>query len=82
MISLRTLISQTLGVGEGSKKVALEYMNILNTLGPELKVLMDRSIREIETVTPSVSMVISNMRKGKVLIEPGYDGEFGKIMVR
>ncbi|MEK6726985.1 MAG: endonuclease Q family protein [Deltaproteobacteria bacterium] len=82
LISLRTLISQTLGVGEGSKKVALEYMNILNTLGPELKVLMDRSIREIETVTPSVSMVISNMRKGKVLIEPGYDGEFGKIMVR
>ena len=82
LISLRTLISQTLGVGEGEQKVALEYMNILNTLGPELKVLMDRSIREIETVTPSVSMVISNMRKGKVLIEPGYDGEFGKIMVR
>jgi uncharacterized protein (TIGR00375 family) len=82
LISLRTLISQTLGVGEGSKKVALEYMNILNTLGPELKVLMDTPIREIETVNRSIAMVISNMRKGKVLIEPGYDGEFGKIMVR
>src|SRR4030065_648910 len=82
LISLRTLISQTLGVGEGSKKVALEYMNILNTLGPELKVLMDTPIREIETVNRSIAMVISNMRKGKVSIEPGYDGEFGKTMVR
>ena len=81
LISLRTLISQTLGVGEGSKKVALEYMNILNTLGPELKVLMDTPIREIETVNRSIAMVISNMRKGKVSIEPGYDGEFGKVMV-
>ena len=82
LISLRTLLSQTLGVGEGSKKVALEYMNILNTLGPELKVLMDTSIREIETVNRSIAMLISNMRKGKVSIEPGYDGEFGKTMVR
>jgi PHP family Zn ribbon phosphoesterase len=69
-------------VGEGSKKVALEYMNILNTLGPELKVLMDTPICEIETVNRSIAMVISSMRKGKISIEPGYDGEFGKIMAR
>jgi len=81
LISLRTLISQTLGVGEGSKKVALEYMNILNTLGPELKILLDTPIREVETVNRAIAMVISNMRKGKVSIEPGYDGEFGKVMV-
>lgn len=81
LISLRTLISQTLGVGEGSKKVDLEYMKILNRLGPELKVLMDTPIREIETVSPSIAMVISDMRKGKVFVEPGYDGEFGKAKV-
>ena len=81
LISLRTLVSQTLGVGEGSKKVEKEYMNILNRLGPELKVLMDTPIQEIETVNPSIAMVISDMRKGKVFVEPGYDGEFGKAKV-
>lgn len=81
LISLCTLISQTLGVGEGSKKVALEYKSILNTLGPELIVLMGTPIREIETVNKPIAIVISDMRKGKVSIEPGYDGEFGKTMV-
>jgi PHP family Zn ribbon phosphoesterase len=42
---------------------------------------MDTPIREIETVKRSIAMVISNMRKGKISIEPGYDGEFGKVMV-
>lgn len=79
LISLRGLIAQTIGVGEGSKKVEREYMAILNSLGPELKIVMDTPLMEIEAVNPSIARVISNMRNGRVTIEPGYDGEFGKI---
>lgn len=81
LISLRGLIALTSGVGEGSKKVEREYMSILKTLGPELKILMERPLREIEAVNPLVAEVISNMRRGKVTIEPGYDGEYGKVQV-
>lgn len=81
LISLRGLIGQTFGLGDSSKKVEREYMNILETLGPELKVLTEAPIKEIESVSRSISLAISNMRKGKVEIEPGYDGEYGKIRV-
>ncbi len=81
LISLRGLIAQTISVGEGSKKVEREYMSILKSLGPELKILMDTPLREIEAVNPLIAEVISKMRKGRVTIEPGYDGEFGKVHI-
>ena len=81
LISLRGLIAHTLGLGEGSKKVEKEYMNILKALGPELEVLMDTPIKELESVNPSLSPAVSDIREGRVRIEPGYDGEYGKVMI-
>lgn len=80
LISLKGLISYSMGVGEASRKVEAEYMKILKTLGPELEVLMDIPIEELESVNPSISLAVSDIRKGRVRIEPGYDGEYGKIM--
>lgn len=82
LISLKGLLSAVLDIGEGSKKVEREYMKVLEVLGPELNVLMNTPISEIEAVNSPLAQAISDMREGKVLIEPGYDGEFGKIMVR
>lgn len=81
LISLKGLLSAVLDMGEGSKKVEREYMKVLEVLGPELNVLMNTPISEIEAVNSPLAQAISDMREGKVLIEPGYDGEFGKIMV-
>lgn len=81
LISLKGLISYSMGVGEASRKVEAEYMKILKTLGPELEVLMDIPIKELESVNPSISLAISDIRGGRVRIEPGYDGEYGEVMI-
>ncbi|MBM2839084.1 MAG: hypothetical protein HW415_1709, partial [Deltaproteobacteria bacterium] len=41
LISLKGIIAFVLGIGEGSKTVEREYLNIIEVLGPELKILMD-----------------------------------------
>lgn len=81
LISLKGLISYSMGVGEASRKVEAEYMKILKALGPELGVLMDIPVKELESVNPSISLAVSNIREGRVRIEPGYDGEYGKVMI-
>ncbi|MDO8446453.1 MAG: endonuclease Q family protein [Deltaproteobacteria bacterium] len=81
LISLKGLISYSMGVGEASRKVEAEYMKILKTIGPELEVLMDIPVKELESVNPSISLAVSNIREGRVRIEPGYDGEYGKVMI-
>lgn len=81
LISLKSLISVVLGSGEGSKKVDVGYMNILGTLGPELGVLMETPVEKIKGENPSIALAVSNMRAGRVKVEPGYDGEYGKVLV-
>lgn len=81
LIPLKTLISIALDIGEAGKRVDREYMNVLEVLGPELKLLVDTPIPDIEAVSPRLAATVSNMRTGRVKIEPGYDGEYGKVFV-
>ena len=49
-------------------------------MGSELGILLDSPIKEIESVAGErIAEGIKNMRKGKISINPGYDGEFGTI---
>ena len=46
----------------------------------DFKILLDFSREEIEKESlPEIAEGIMRMREGKVLIDPGYDGVYGKI---
>jgi len=82
VIPLAEIISETLKVGVNSKAVRNEYFKLLESLGNEFKILMDCTAEEIESAgTPQLAEAISRMRKGKVNIAPGFDGEYGKIKI-
>jgi PHP family Zn ribbon phosphoesterase len=56
------------------------YEDLLNTLGPELHILMDASVEAIkETGGLLLSKAIDRMRHNKVIRQEGYDGEYGVI---
>jgi len=81
-IPLHEVLSEILGVGPGSKKVAAEYFKLLDIFGPELDILMTTTPEQIdEAGFPKLAEALYRMRSGNVLIEAGYDGEFGKITV-
>ncbi|HOM92682.1 MAG TPA: UvrD-helicase domain-containing protein [Rectinema sp.] len=87
LIPLPELLAELLGTGSNSKKVASAYRGIIEKTDSEFALLMDKSEEEIEAIhTVGLSgellaLSIRRMRSGKVLIKPGYDGEYGIIHV-
>ncbi len=82
IIPLGEIIAEAKGVGAGSKTVNEEYKNLIRRFGNEMKILLETGKKEIEEVSSAeIAEGIDRVKKGKVRIEPGYDGEFGKVVI-
>jgi len=82
IIPLREILSELLGVGPNTKKVSYHYDRMLNQLGPELAILNTLEIDQIETLElPYLGEAIQRVRQNDVKLDPGYDGEFGKLIL-
>ena len=79
IIPLTEIISEILKVGPSSKKVDELYRQLLEKIGPEFYILKDAPIEDIKAVNEMIGEAIQRMRTGKVIIQPGYDGEYGII---
>jgi len=65
-----------------TRKVLTEYDKIINKLGSEFNILLEVSGEELKSATlPEIAEGIIRVREGKVNIEPGYDGVYGKINI-
>lgn len=82
LIPLPEILSEIMKVGVNSKAVGKEYLQLLERLGNELKILMDTPLEDIRREgSDLLSEAISRMRAGNVHIVPGYDGEYGKVKI-
>lgn len=82
IIPLPEIIAEVLKVGVNSKAVDNEYQNLLRKLGNEFKILMDVSLNDIEKASSQILReAIARIRSRDVHIEPGFDGEYGKIKI-
>jgi PHP family Zn ribbon phosphoesterase len=80
LIPLKEIIADLLKVGVGTKGVEKEYKNLIEKFGSEINILLNTSVSDLkETSLPEISEAISRLRKGKIHIDSGYDGEYGKI---
>lgn len=83
LIPLKEIIADTLKTGIQTKKVDRLYFELLEKLGPELPILMDAPVADITGAGhPDIAEAIARVRSGDVTIEPGYDGEYGRITIR
>lgn len=82
LIPLEQIIADAFDMGVASKKVEGEYQEMINRFGQEFKILMDMSREELaKSSKPEIVEAIMRVREGKVKIEPGYDGEYGKVKI-
>ena len=72
----------TLGVGRNSKTVQKAYQELCNELGDEITVLAKADLPELAIVAGErVASAVMNARMGRVSVEPGFDGQYGKVSV-
>jgi len=80
LIPLKEIIGEAIGTGPESKAVDKEYEKLIDSFDNELKILLDISSGEMQTVVRSeIAEGIARARDGKVFVQPGYDGVYGKI---
>jgi uncharacterized protein (TIGR00375 family) len=79
-IPLVEILGEVLASPPQSRKVELEYVNLLSCVGSEFFILLDASLQEIEKASSTiVAEAVKRMREGAVSISPGYDGQYGRI---
>jgi len=82
IIPLKEILSEIMQIGTASKKVDSEYFSLIHRNGPELGILLDLPIEELKKEGSEIlAEAIKRMRSRQVLIQEGFDGEYGKIKV-
>lgn len=80
LIPLPELIGASLGCSPASAKAGKEYRNMLQRLGPEFSILRELPQEEIESVSGKrIAEGIGRLRRGEVVWQPGFDGEYGSF---
>jgi PHP family Zn ribbon phosphoesterase len=81
-VQLDEIIADALEMGVGTKAVEREYQKLIHACGTEFEVLLHAPESLLrQTVSDKIANGILWMREGKVVVEPGYDGEYGKIRI-
>jgi len=82
LVPLQEIIAEAVGVGPQTKTVAEHYQRLIQQFSNEFNVLLNVPLEELNKSTlPEIAEGIKRVRKGELIIEPGYDGEFGKVRI-
>ena len=80
LVQLRQIVGEIVATGPASKKVATEVSRLVGALGPELGILCDVPMADVERAGGSVlAEAVARLRRGAVTREAGYDGEYGTV---
>jgi superfamily I DNA/RNA helicase len=80
LVSLPEIVGEIRGSGSQSKKVTGEVDRLVAALGPELRILCEADLADLSRAGGSLlGEAIARLRRGEVIKEAGYDGEYGVI---
>ena len=82
IVQLEHLLSETLQLGPGSRKIKQAYQTALAKLGPEFNILHHLDTDVIgQAGIPLLAEAIERMRRREIDVMPGYDGLYGRVRV-
>ncbi len=83
LVELDKIIAESLGIkSRSSKKVCVEYNSLITQAGTEMEILLDIPLEKLKNITSEkIIEGIRRVREGELTVEPGYDGEYGKVKI-
>ncbi len=82
LIPLEEVIAEAMGCGRDTVGVKNEYRRLCNIFGSEFDILLNTPIDELKNnAQEKIAIAIDRVRRRDVIINPGFDGEFGKIKI-
>ncbi|CCH28015.1 UvrD-helicase domain-containing protein [Actinosynnema sp. NPDC047251] len=79
LVPLPEIMSEILGTGPKSKRVLGEVDKLTAALGPELGILQDVPVDDLAAHSTLLGEAVERLRRGQVVRDAGYDGEYGVI---
>jgi uncharacterized protein (TIGR00375 family) len=80
LVQLPEIMGEILSTGPKSKKVATAVGKLVAALGPELGILRDVPLEDLSRAGGTLfGEGIARLRRGEVIRDAGYDGEYGTI---
>jgi len=82
LVPLLEIIAESLGSTVASQKVKETYTRAIRSVGTELDILLKTPIDTLTThISPRVAEAVAKVRGGDIVIEPGFDGEYGVVKI-
>jgi len=82
IVPLQEIIAETISRNKNTKGVNNIYFDLIKKGKNEFNILLDLSESELNKIaTPEITTAIIRVREGRVHVEPGYDGEYGKVKI-
>jgi uncharacterized protein (TIGR00375 family) len=82
LVPLLEIIAESNGTTTYSQKAIIEYKKLTDNLGGEFKILLESKPEDIEKLVGSkIAEGIQKVRTGNIVVDPGYDGEFGIVKI-
>jgi uncharacterized protein (TIGR00375 family) len=83
LVELDKIIAEALDIkSRHSKRVQLIYHNLIKAGVNELNILLNISLKDLEKIADlAIVEGIKRVREGKLIITPGFDGQYGTIKI-
>lgn len=82
LVPLVEILAESLSTLPASLKVISKFDEMIKQFGSELNVLLKTPVSEIEkNFGEKIAQAILKVRKQDIYVDPGFDGEFGKVRI-
>ncbi|HNX10651.1 MAG TPA: endonuclease Q family protein [bacterium] len=83
LVGLDKIIAESFNIkSRSSQKVRREYDRLIGIFGSEINILLYLDLKKFkEAAGELIALGVERVRAGKLIINPGFDGEYGRINI-